>query len=112
MALKGVSQLQRFLTRSQCALRDLEFAVERPKLEISRRYISDQRGNSARCPHSVASNWARAASVCRRYFPQKSRFQMTDRFSSPPLTSYAGNSFVTFAFCSLKTFAPMLAEGS
>src|SRR6202020_1971413 len=27
----------------------------------------------------LATEWGRAASVCRRYFPQKSRFQITDR---------------------------------
>src|SRR5579872_7548896 len=50
MALKHLAQLQGLLSRCQCALRDFEFAVECTKLEIGRRYISDQRRNYRSLP--------------------------------------------------------------
>ena len=42
MGLEHLSQLQGLLPRSQGALGDFKFAVERPKLEVGRRDVRDQ----------------------------------------------------------------------
>jgi hypothetical protein len=46
----------------------------------------------ARRPHSVASSCARAASFCRRYSPQKSRFHAAEAANPPPWYSEDGPS--------------------
>src|SRR5690348_7391051 len=49
---------------------------------------------TARCPHSVASRVARAASVARRNLPQKSSSQASERLTWLELVSIPGRSFV------------------
>ena len=43
------------------------------------------------CAHSLASKVARAASVARRYLPQKSKFQEAEAVTCPSVLSDAGN---------------------
>src|SRR5215469_18142170 len=49
---------------------------------------------TARLPHSLDNNWARAASVALRYFPQKSSSQNIDRFTLLALVSKGGKVLV------------------
>src|SRR5215469_5253487 len=57
-------------------LRNSKYAVARSSIKEAR---------VALCAHSLSSSSARAASVCRRYSPQKSRFHEADALNPPPL---------------------------
>jgi len=58
-----------------------------------------QRGTKYRpLPPTRCEQWARAASVCSRYFPQKSRFQITERLVTR-LTCKGKLVWKVFAFC-------------
>ena len=70
--LAHLRQLQRLLARGERAPRDVQLQIERAQPEVGLRDLAHDVVATARRPHSLASSCARAASVARRYRPQKS----------------------------------------